>query len=104
MWQQLTDCENVGIWIPTFSPGRSNDPFACTADVAHVAYYEVPLDVRFTYTSHMTSRDHFTGCLFVKDGDEVRIEGHEHFHDACTRMALWMNASVDTAVDGVRNG
>ncbi len=92
VWSQLTDRDDVGIWIPTFAPGRTNDPFDPGCTCPHVAYYVVPVDdVRFTSSSHHTSRDYFSGSLYVRTDDcgRVRLQGNEQLPDACERMRLW---------------
>lgn len=95
MWSQLTNREGVGIWIPTFTPGRTNDPFGSDCTCPHVVYYEISLDdVRFTSSSHHTSRDYFSGSLYVRSEDaaRVRLQGNEQLPDACERMKLWQMA------------
>lgn len=97
VWDQLTPKRDVAIWIPQFTPGVTFDPFSCKGK-ADVVYYVLPLSLKFTQTSKMTSRDYFTGSLFVRGEyvENVKMDCSEQLPDACNRFTIWCKAPRHT--------
>lgn len=93
VWFQLTPKGDVALWIPQFTPGVTFDPFSCKIPV-DVVYYVLPLSLKFTKTSQVSSRDHFTGSLFVRGEyvENVSMDCTEQLPDACARFQLWCKA------------